>query len=46
MDEADKEHMMMLNAIKRKDKQRALKLLDGHFKKVKQNLFVTIRGEI
>jgi len=46
MDEADKEHMMMLNAIKRKDKQRALKLLDGHFKRVKQNLFVTIRGEI
>jgi len=46
MDEADKEHTMLLKAIKRKDKQMALKVLDDHFVKVKKNLLLTISGEM
>ena len=46
MNEADREHAMILNAIKRKDKKRALKKLEHHFKKVKYNLYQTIEGEV
>ena len=45
MDEADREHAMILNAIRKRDKKAALKRLDDHFKIVRRNLFQTIRGE-
>lgn len=46
MDEADKEHTILLNAIKKKNLPLALKVLDGHFIKVKKNLLLTIRTEM
>ncbi|MEM2146436.1 MAG: FCD domain-containing protein, partial [Candidatus Jordarchaeaceae archaeon] len=45
MDEADREHTMILDAIKRKDEKLALRRLDDHFKKVKFNLMLTIKDE-
>jgi DNA-binding GntR family transcriptional regulator len=46
MDEADKEHTLLLNAIKKKNLPLALKILDGHFIKVRKNLLFTIRAEM
>jgi len=46
MDEADKEHTILLNAIKKKNIPLALRILDDHFIKVKKNLLLTIRTEM
>ena len=46
MDEADKEHTLLLHSIKKKNLPSALKVLDDHFIKVKKNLLLTIRAEM
>ena len=46
MDEADKEHTLLIHAIKKKNLTLALKILEDHFIKVKKNLLLTIRTEI
>ena len=46
MDEADKEHTLLIQAIKKKNLTLALKILEDHFIKVKKNLLLTIRTEI
>jgi DNA-binding GntR family transcriptional regulator len=45
MDEADREHALLLNAIKKRDRQAALNRLDEHFLNVKKNISLIIRRE-
>ena len=45
MDEADREHTLLLNAIKRRDRQAALNRLNEHFLGVKKNISLIIRRE-
>ena len=45
MDEADKEHALLLNAIKRRDRQGALNRLNAHFLRVRKNISLIIRKE-
>jgi DNA-binding GntR family transcriptional regulator len=45
MDEADIEHTLLLNSIKKKSFPMSRKVLDDHFIKVRKNLLLTIRGE-
>lgn len=46
MDEADKEHTLLLHAIKKRNLVLALKVLNDHFVKVNKNLLLTIRTEV
>lgn len=45
MDEADKEHTLLLHSIKKKNLPLSRKVLEDHFIKVKKNLLMTIRTE-
>jgi DNA-binding FadR family transcriptional regulator len=46
MDEADKEHTLLLHSIKKKNLSLSRKVLEDHFIKVKKNLLMTIRAEM
>jgi DNA-binding GntR family transcriptional regulator len=39
---ANREHMLLLDAIQRKDKEEALKILEQHYMAVRRNLINTI----
>jgi DNA-binding GntR family transcriptional regulator len=45
MDEADKEHALLLHSIKKKNLPLSRKVLEDHYIKVKKNILMTIRTE-